>query len=687
MESEDGILTIYGEGSIAPKTTDELKATVTEIVIEEGITIATGFEGFSNVTKVTIPETVTEIAYAAFRGCSSLSEITLPSGLQKIGYYAFEDTTGLTALTVPESVTEVGTYMISGSGIKELILKADIAYNYSYTFAECSTLENLVVEKGSLGYGMFSDSAESLKTVTIGSGVTAIGSGAFSFMTALETVTLEEGAYTEIGDEAFFKCTSLKEIVIPKNVQIIGLYAFRGCTSLEKVTFFEGLNKISGKAFAECTSLEEAEIPLSVETIGDYAFNGVLSEEEGKEETFIVGDYFLIRGYINTEAERYASKRYFNCTFEPIGGDISLCTMKLSPVSFTYDGTAKEPTVTVQTPLSGTELVCGTMYTEPVYANNVEAGTNASVTVEGIGEWYGTLTKKFEIVGESSGGGESGGGSTGEATISEEEMMEMYYVMIEMGIIDQDTATFSQEQREETIAMFAEFGYSKADAEYFMECYGFATGSTDGGFGEEPVYRVSGTSRYETSYKTADVLKAQLGVDKFDTAIIAYGKNFPDALAGSYLAGKTDAPILMIIDKYADELTAYVKENVEQGSTIYILGGEGAIPDSQLSGLGDHNLCRLAGKTRYETNLKILEEAGVTNQDILVCTGKNFADSLSASATGKPILLLNNKEITAEQKAFLEEHQGNRYYIVGGTGAVGDEAVQSIFGVTDITIW
>ena len=193
------------------------------------------------------------------------------------------------------------------------------------------------------------------------------------------------------------------------------------------------------------------------------------------------------------------------------------------------------------------------------------------------------------------------------------------------------------------------------------------------GFGTEEVYRVFGASRYETSYETANVLKEQLGVDQFDTAIIAYGKNFPDALAGSYLAGKTDAPILMINEKYADELTAYVKENVEEGSKIYVLGGEGAIPQEQLSGLGEYDLCRLAGKTRYETNLLILEEAGVTNQDILVCTGKNFADSLSASATGNPIFLVNNKELTDDQKAFLEAHKGNNYYIIGGTGAVSEE--------------
>ena len=198
----------------------------------------------------------------------------------------------------------------------------------------------------------------------------------------------------------------------------------------------------------------------------------------------------------------------------------------------------------------------------------------------------------------------------------------MYEIMMKMGLIDSETTKFSPEQYEETIAMFAEFGYSRADAEYFMDYFGFWGGaSADEGFGEEPVYRVSGENRYKTSYKAADVLKEQLGVEKFSSAVVVYGEKFPDALAGSYLAGKIDAPILMIKEKYADELTDYINKNIEKNGKIYVLGGDKVIPESQLSGLQSYDVCRLAGEDRYATNLRILEEAGVSNQDILVCTG------------------------------------------------------------------
>lgn len=189
------------------------------------------------------------------------------------------------------------------------------------------------------------------------------------------------------------------------------------------------------------------------------------------------------------------------------------------------------------------------------------------------------------------------------------------------------------------------------------------------------ITRLSGESRYETSYKIADALKEELGVEQFDAVIIADGKNFPDALAGSYLAGKINAPILMANEKdsHARTLRSYIRENLKPAGTIYILGGTEVVPDRILDGLTYYRKMRLGGKDRYETNLLILEEAGVDGDEILICTGKNYADSLSASAVGKPILLLNNKQLKSEQINFLQKHEGSRFYIIGGEGAISSE--------------
>lgn len=181
--------------------------------------------------------------------------------------------------------------------------------------------------------------------------------------------------------------------------------------------------------------------------------------------------------------------------------------------------------------------------------------------------------------------------------------------------------------------------------------------------------RIFGANRYETSFKISDTLKELSTVSKYDTVIIASGKSFADALAGSYLAAVKKAPILMASGKNNSDLKAYIQENMSAGGTVYLLGGTAAVPASVETTLAGYNVKRLGGANRYETNLLILNEAGVTNEDILVCTGNDFADSLSASASKRPILLVK-KSLTDEQKAFLKDHSGNSIYVIGGTAAV-----------------
>ena len=185
------------------------------------------------------------------------------------------------------------------------------------------------------------------------------------------------------------------------------------------------------------------------------------------------------------------------------------------------------------------------------------------------------------------------------------------------------------------------------------------------------VIRVYGPTRYTTAFDAADVLKEQLGVKKFKTIVVACGTDFADALSGSYLANQKDAPILLARNRKQEinELKDYIKKNLETGGTIYLLGGEKAVPKAMEQDLDDFKVKRLSGATRYETNLAILNEAGVGDKDILVCTGKDFADGLSASAVNKPILLVKDS-LNDAQKAFLATLKGNNIYIIGGKNAV-----------------
>ena len=72
---------------------------------------------------------------------------------------------------------------------------------------------------------------------------------------------------------------------------------------------------------------------------------------------------------------------------------IENATISLNPTSYTYDGTAKKPTVTVV--LNDKTLVLNTDYSVS-YSNNTDAGT-AIVTVTGKGNYTGTKSVNFTI--------------------------------------------------------------------------------------------------------------------------------------------------------------------------------------------------------------------------------------------------------------------------------------------------
>lgn len=191
-------------------------------------------------------------------------------------------------------------------------------------------------------------------------------------------------------------------------------------------------------------------------------------------------------------------------------------------------------------------------------------------------------------------------------------------------------------------------------------------------------YRLYGANRYETAFKVANELKAVLGTEKFNAIIVACGTDPNDALSGSYLAAKKDAPILLTNRYNVENVQTYIKENLAEGGTVYILGGDAAVAPTFETGLAGLTIKRLAGANRYETSLAILAEAGVeAGQEILVCTGLDYADSLSASATGMPILLVRGTyKLFDSQKAFLGGLSGVKFTIVGGENAV-NAAVQS----------
>ena len=72
------------------------------------------FKNCVNLKEITLPESLTIIAYDAFFGCSSLTKVVIPDNVFEIGKTAFLGCTSLTEATIGRSVRSIGESCFDG---------------------------------------------------------------------------------------------------------------------------------------------------------------------------------------------------------------------------------------------------------------------------------------------------------------------------------------------------------------------------------------------------------------------------------------------------------------------------------------------------------------------------------------------------------------------------------------------
>lgn len=189
------------------------------------------------------------------------------------------------------------------------------------------------------------------------------------------------------------------------------------------------------------------------------------------------------------------------------------------------------------------------------------------------------------------------------------------------------------------------------------------------------ISRIAGYDRY----KTAVAISQSGWPDGADSAILAYGENFPDALSAGPLAHKYDAPILLTgsYDLNYDTTLELKRLKIKK---VFIIGGYAVVSrdvEKQLT-LMNITSVRIAGQDCYETALKVAQEVGIS-KGVFVTTGLDFPDALSiapiAAAKEMPILLVPPDELTSIQKTFLSKSKIPSSYIVKGNTEISDNVI------------
>lgn len=371
-------------------------AGLTEVNIPQSVT-AIGASAFKNCCKLAIPgmpDGVKTIGKEAFASCAAVEELKIPAGVERIGESAFKgtniesvifdgtkahwtaiggETSGIDIEKIRHSCDKGSAWLsngnehwhecswcgkvsdkaahedkgdgackVCGAGLSDVLAEGMIS-GLSWSLARSGVLT--ISGSGELPELANDGTSEPWKKnsdiiieVVIKSGVTGVGSGAFTGCTALKKVSISdtvkkldlnafsgctalEAFAVEDGNEAYasadgvllntgktlliscpvgktgaytvpetvteieksaFAASGVESVSMSDAVNAVGEGAFSNCSKLKSAVLPKGLKELKKSLFSGCTALEAISIPDSVKTLGEGVFSGCAALKEVK---------------------------------------------------------------------------------------------------------------------------------------------------------------------------------------------------------------------------------------------------------------------------------------------------------------------------------------------------------------------------------------------------------------------
>jgi hypothetical protein len=204
---------------------------------------ATAFSGCTNLTRLTIPASVTNVGNATFANCSQAGIYFAGNapGITSSGSIGLISISHWVGILTPAfgnnfyNPSAEAVYYLPGTTGWSTTYDGLAAY-LSVPPYVCTPASNSITINGFNGSG----GSIIIPDMINGLPVTAIASGVFDNAAGLGQTNVVIGTnVTTIGSYAFAACTSLASLTIPNSVTNIGSYAFAFCDHLDSV-YFEG---------------------------------------------------------------------------------------------------------------------------------------------------------------------------------------------------------------------------------------------------------------------------------------------------------------------------------------------------------------------------------------------------------------------------------------------------------------
>ena len=186
------------------------------------------------------------------------------------------------------------------------------------------------------------------------------------------------------------------------------------------------------------------------------------------------------------------------------------------------------------------------------------------------------------------------------------------------------------------------------------------------------ITRLAGQTRYDTASAIA-----KQGWTQSDYAILAFGENYPDALASAPLAKKYNSPVLLTNTSHLPDVTKQTLLDLKV-KNVFIVGGTAVISttvESELQSVGISST-RIAGIDKYETSIKIAQQITTTPSTLFVVTGEDYSDALSTAPIAGikqiPIILVPRKSLPDSVKNYISSVKVSKTYVIGNSDIIED---------------
>ncbi|EEG77459.1 S8 family serine peptidase [Dethiobacter alkaliphilus] len=182
--------------------------------------------------------------------------------------------------------------------------------------------------------------------------------------------------------------------------------------------------------------------------------------------------------------------------------------------------------------------------------------------------------------------------------------------------------------------------------------------------------RIAGKNRFDTAASIAQRI-APYGLE---TAIVATGFNFPDALAVASYAAREGYPIVLTRDDVLPEESSKLFDMLGVKETI-VVGGTNVISDAVLDDLPGPK--RLAGRDRFSTAVDVADYFAPDMKEVFIATGGDYADAITgavlAARNEAGILLVRKDAVPDIVRKFITDNQAYWVTVLGGSAAVNSE--------------